>query len=183
MAARPPICNFGWKAPDFTLPSTTGETKTLHDVKGKNGCLIMFICNHCPYVVSVLDRIVSESQELQALDIGVAAICSNDARTYPEDSFPKMKTFAQHAGFTFPYLHDESQKTAEAYNAVCTPDFFGFNDKLELQYRGRLDDGGRGPANASTRRELFDAMSLIANTGNGPTSQTPSMGCSIKWRM
>ena len=180
--ARPPVCDFGWKAPDFSLPSTEGKTYTLTDVAGPNGCLIMFICNHCPFVVSVLDRLVSESQALQALGIGVAAICSNDAENYPDDSFDNMVTFARRAGFTFPYLHDESQTAARAYDAVCTPDFFGFNSALELQYRGRLDEAGRGPATAATRRELFEAMKMVAETGAGPAAQTPSMGCSIKWK-
>ena len=183
MAARPPVCDFGWKAPDFSLPSTIGEVHTLHDVKGENGCLIMFICNHCPYVVSVIDRIVSESRELQSLGIGVAAICSNDAINYPDDSFPKMKIFAEKYGFTFPYLHDESQRVAETYGAVCTPDFFGFNAKLELQYRGRLDDQGRQSPSITIKRELYDAMTKVAETGEGPTAQIASMGCSIKWKM
>ena len=183
MAARPPVCDFGWKAPDFSLPSTTGEVHTLHNVKGENGCLIMFICNHRPYVVSVIDRIVSESRELQSLGIGVAAICSNDAINYPDDSFPKMKTFAEKYGFTFPYLHDESQRIAETYGAVCTPDFFGFNAKLELQYRGRLDDAGRQSPSTTIDRELYNAMTKVAETGQGPTAQIASMGCSIKWKM
>ncbi len=182
MAARPPTCDFGWKAPDFSLPSTKGETLSLADVSGPKGSLIMFICNHCPYVTSVIDRLVSESRELRTLGIGVAAVCSNDAVSYPEDSFDNMVTFAERAGFTFPYLHDESQNVARAYSAVCTPDFFGFNAGLELQYRGRLDDAGRAAANASTRRELYEAMKMVAETGSGPASQVPSMGCTIKWK-
>lgn len=181
MAVKPPVCDFGWKATNFILPSTEGEKVSLDDVAGKNGCLIMFICNHCPYVVSVLDRIVAESSALQEIDIGVAAICSNDSNSYPEDSFENMVTFAQRAEFTFPYLHDEDQKVAQSYGAACTPDFFGFNSNLELQYRGRLDDAGRSSANSNTKRELFEAMKMVAETGNGPVSQTPSMGCSIKW--
>ena len=182
MAARPPVCDFGWKAPDFSLPSTEGEVVIFADVMGPNGCLIMFICNHCPYVVSVLDRIVSEAAALKKLGIGVAAICANDAVNYPEDSFDKMVTFAKQAGFSFPYLHDESQAVAHTYGAVCTPDFFGFNADAELQYRGRLDDAGRSAATTATRRELYEAMKLVAAQGTGPASQVPSMGCSIKWK-
>ena len=182
MAERPPVCEFGWKAPDFSLPSTEGRTVTLADTAGSGGCLIMFICNHCPYVVSVLDRIAAEAKAAQSLGIGVAAICANDAETYPDDSFPKMVEFARRAGFTFPYLHDESQTVARAYGAACTPDFFGFNAAFELQYRGRLDSAGRGPIGPSDSHDLRDAMTQIAETGAGPRSQVPSMGCSIKWK-
>ncbi len=182
MAARPPVCDFGWKAPEFVLPSTEGQTVSLGDIAGTNGTLIMFICNHCPYVVSVLDRLVSESEAIGKLGIGVAAICSNDAANYPDDSFPNMVRFARAAGFPFPYLHDEDQSVARAYGAACTPDFFGFNAGLELQYRGRLDSAGRAAATPETRRELFDAMKLISETGCGPVDQVASMGCSIKWK-
>ncbi len=167
---------------DFALPSTDGATLSLRDIAGPQGTLIMFICNHCPYVTAVQDRLVSEAKAMQELGIGVAAICSNDAETYPEDSFEKMLTFARVAGFTFPYLHDESQQTARAYDAACTPDFFGFNSRLELQYRGRLDDAGRGAAHAGTQRDLFLAMEQISRTDRGPKSQIASMGCSIKWK-
>lgn len=183
MPVSPPICDFGWKAPEFSLPSVDGTTVSLRDVQGTNGTLIMFICNHCPYVVSVVDRLVKDVAEIQELGVGVAAICSNDATTHPADSFPKMIEFANAAGFAFPYLHDETQDTARAYDAACTPDFFGFDADLGLQYRGRLDSAGRGSRDASTSRELYDAMQLIARTGKGPEDQVPSMGCSIKWRM
>lgn len=182
MAVRPPICNFGWKAPDFILPSTEGRNYSLTDINGSAGCLIMFICNHCPYVVAVLDRIVSEASALQKIGIGVAAICSNDEISYPEDSFENMISFAQNAGFGFPYLHDKKQNVARAYDTACTPDFFGFNVDLKLQYRGRLDDAGHGAATHSTNRELYEAMKLVAKTSKGPVSQIPSMGCSIKWK-
>jgi len=181
MAERPPVCDFGWKAKPFSLPATDGRTYTLDDVAGENGLLVMFICNHCPYVKSVIDRIVRDAKELQAIGIGVAAICANDANAYPDDSFDKMKDFARANGFTFPYLHDESQQVARDWDAACTPDFFGFNAALELQYRGRLDESGRESV-PGARRELLEAMRQVAETGAGPAGQTPSMGCSIKWK-
>ncbi len=182
MAEHTPVCDFGRAAPGFTLPGTDGRRWTLQDIRGEKGTLIMFICNHCPYVKSVVDRIVRDARDLQAMGVGVAAICANDADAYPEDSFDGMKAFAAANGFTFPYLHDESQAVARAWDAVCTPDFFGFNADLELQYRGRLDASGRNPAPPGARRELFEAMTQIAETGEGPREQTPSMGCSIKWK-
>ncbi|RIA47579.1 thioredoxin family protein [Dichotomicrobium thermohalophilum] len=182
MAVKTPICDFGWKAPAFELPGTDMRLYTLSDIQGTNGTLIMFICNHCPYVRGVIDRLVRDVRELQALGIGVAAICSNDAENYPEDSFENMKRFAAEHGFTFPYLHDESQQAAQEYGAVCTPDFFGFNRELELQYRGRLDESGKAPAPPDAKRELYEAMKQVAETGHGPVEQTPSMGCSIKWK-
>ena len=182
MAEAPPICDFGWKAPSFTLPGVDGKNYSLEGLRGKNGTLVMFICNHCPYVKAVIDRIVRDAKELAAHDISTVAISSNDAVNYPEDSFANMKNFARDHGFTFPYLHDESQEVARAYDAVCTPDFFGFNSKLDLQYRGRLDASRKEAGPADARRELFEAMVEIANTGNGPRHQTPSMGCSIKWK-
>ncbi len=179
--ATPPLCEFGWQAPAFSLPGTDGKVHTLKDVSGANGTLIAFICNHCPYVRSVIDRIVRDGAALMDHGIGVAAICSNDARTYPEDSFERMIAFAETNRFPFPYLHDESQAVARAYDAVCTPDFFGFDAGLGLQYRGRLDESGmRAVPNA--RRELYEAMVAVAETGNGPAAQTASMGCSIKWK-
>ncbi|MCG6902017.1 MAG: thioredoxin family protein [Rhodobacter sp.] len=182
MAATPPVCDFGAPAADFRLPATDGKTYSLADIAGPNGTLIMFICNHCPYVVAVLDRLVSLGPDLDALGIGVAAISANDAKDYPADSFDNMKTVAEANGFAFPYLYDESQQTARAYGAVCTPDFFGYNAAGQLQYRGRLDAAGRNPAGPDTRRELYEAMKQIAETGSGPADQTPSMGCSIKWK-
>ncbi len=182
MAEHTPICDFGWKAPSFTLPGVDGKTHSLEELKGPNGTLLMFICNHCPYVKAVIDRIVRDAGALKALGVNTVAICSNDATTHPDDSFDNMKRFAQEHGFTFPYLHDESQDVARAYDAVCTPDFFGFNGALELQYRGRLDASGREPASPGVRRELFEAMKQIAETGQGPREQTPSIGCSIKWK-
>ncbi|GAB4283360.1 MAG: thioredoxin family protein [Roseovarius sp.] len=182
MAVTPPVCDFGWKAPGFALPATDGRIYSLADIKGPRGTLIMFICNHCPYVLAVLDRIIRDARDLQALGIGVAAICANDARTYPEDSFENMKRMAEERNFPFPYLHDEAQSVARAWGAACTPDFFGFNADLELQYRGRLDASGRNPAPPGARRELYEAMKQVAETGRGPAEQIPSMGCSIKWK-
>ena len=182
MAEQTPICNFGWKAPPFSLPGVDGKTYSLAELKGKNGTLVIFICNHCPYVKAVIDRIVRDANELKSYGIDTVAISSNDANHYPEDSFDNMKRFAQAHGFIFPYLYDETQDVARAYDAVCTPDFFGFNSKLELQYRGRLDASRKEAGPADARRELFEAMREIAETGKGPREQTASMGCSIKWK-
>ena len=144
MAAQAPVCAFGWNAPGFTLRATDGRTYSLSDLKGENGTLIMFICNHCPYVKAVIDRIVRDARELEKFGVNSAAICSNDAASYPEDSFENMRVVASQYGFPFPYLHDDTQRVARAYGAVCTLEFFGFNDKLELQYRGRLDESRDG---------------------------------------
>jgi peroxiredoxin len=182
MAEATPICNFGWKAPDFTLPAVDGKTYSLDAIKGKNGTLVMFICNHCPYVKAVIDRIVRDANELKSYGINTVAISSNDAVHYTEDSFDNMARFAKSHGFTFPYLYDESQEVARAYDAVCTPDFFGFNGALELQYRGRLDASRKEAGPPDAHRELFEAMKDIAETGQGPRQQIPSMGCSIKWK-
>jgi peroxiredoxin len=179
--AVPPICDFGWRAPDFSLPATDGKTYTLSQIAGPEGTLIAFICNHCPYVRSIIGRLADTAGQLQNAGIGVAAICANDAESYPDDSFPRMKEFAEANGFTFPYLHDETQQVARAYGAVCTPDFFGFNKDLELQYRGRLDES-KTQAVPDARRELYEAMMQVAQTSKGPKEQIASMGCSIKWR-
>ncbi|MCL7464011.1 thioredoxin family protein [Phaeovulum sp. NW3] len=182
MAVSPPVCDFGWKAPGFTLPGTDGRDWSLDQIAGPRGTLIIFICNHCPYVQSVLDRIIRDARDLADLGIGVAAICSNDATAYPEDSFDRMVDLARDRALPFPYLHDESQAVAKAYGAICTPDFFGFNADLALQYRGRLDASGRQPGPLDARRDLYQAMRQIAETGRGPADQIPSMGCSIKWK-
>jgi peroxiredoxin len=181
MASVPPICNFGWKAHDFSLPSTDGKLYSLADVSGPKGTLIAFICNHCPYVKSIIGRLVHEAAALKELGINTVAINSNDAVHYPEDSFEKMQHFAQKHGFTFPYLYDETQEIARAYDAVCTPDFFGFNAAGELQYRGRLDESKKAPI-PDARRDLYEAMREVALTGKGPRDQIASMGCSIKWK-
>ena len=182
MAATPPVCDFDRPAPDFKLPATDGRSYGLSDVAGENGTLVMFICNHCPYVLAVLDRIVRDAVDLQALGVGVAAICSNDAKTYPVDSVANMKAMAEKHAFPFPYLHDEDQSVARRYGAACTPDFFGFNRDLGLQYRGRLDASRAQAGPADLRRDLFEAMRQVAETGRGPAEQVPSMGCSIKWK-
>lgn len=180
-ATQTPICDFGWKAVDFSLPGVDGAVHALADIAGPKGTLIMFICNHCPFVRGVIHRIVDDCRQLQAEGIGTAAIMSNDAEAYPADSFENMKVFAADNGFAFPYLIDRTQAVARAYDAVCTPDFFGFNADLDLQYRGRLDVS-RTEAVPDARRELLDAMRLIARSGKGPEHQVASMGCSIKWR-
>ena len=182
MAATSPICDFGWTAPDFRLPATDGKTYALADVRGTRGTLVMFVCNHCPYVQAVLDRIVRDVRELEALGVRSVAISSNDAVTYPEDSFPRMQALARERALPFPYLYDETQDVARAYGAVCTPEFYGFDVGLGLQYRGRIDASGRDPAPEGARRELFEAMKLVAETGRGPKDQHPSIGCSIKWK-
>jgi peroxiredoxin len=182
MAVETPICDFGWKAPDFSLAGTDGNTYTLADVRGASGTLIMFICNHCPYVKAIADRLATDAKALQNQGIGVIAIMSNDPAHNAEDSFENMAVFAADNDFNFPYVIDETQSVARAYDAVCTPDFFGFNADMELQYRGRLDESGSRPAAPDARRELLEAMTLVAKTGKGPAEQTASMGCSIKWR-
>jgi len=181
-----PLCDFGWAAPDFALPGVDGKTYRFADIAGENGTLLMFISNHCPYVLAIEDRISSTAKDLAKLGIGVAAIGSNDTVNYPQDGPDGMRQQALRAGFDFPYLHDADQSVAQAYDAVCTPDFFGFDKDGGLQYRGRLDESGRNPAapNAhdSKSRELYAAMKAVAETGRGPDAQTPSMGCSIKWK-
>src|SRR5215813_5918959 len=162
--ATPPVCNFGWPAVSFDLPGTDGKRHRLTDVQGPNGLLVMFICNHCPYVKAVIDRIVRDCTELKEHGIGSVAISANDPTDYPEDSFDNMKRVAEKLRFPFPYLWDESQEVTRAYDAVCTPDFFGFNQKLELQYRGRLDASRTSPM-PDARRDLFDAMVQVAKTG------------------
>ncbi len=182
MAATPPVCAFGWPAPHFTLPDTEGRVWTYDRVAGRNGALIAFICNHCPYVKAIIDRLVRDARVLEGMGFGVAAIMSNDWDAYPDDAPDRMAAFAATHDFSFPYLIDRSQDTARAYGAVCTPDFFGFNARAELQYRGRLDAAGRGPSAPDAPRELVEAMRRVAETGRGPEEQTASIGCSIKWR-
>ena len=182
MAVETPICDFGWKAPHFELRGIDGKMHRLSDLAGERGLLVMFICNHCPYVKAVIDRVVRDAKELEAMGVKTVAICSNDAEGYPDDSFENMKLFAEQHGFTFPYLHDESQQVARDWDAVCTPDFFGFNGDLELHYRGRLDESGRQAGDPNARRDLFEAMKQVLETGQGPREQIASMGCSIKWK-
>jgi len=182
MAAQPPICDFGWPAPDFELPGIDGRKYRLSEIKGANGTLVIFLCNHCPYVKAVADRLARDCRELAGHGIASIGVMSNDVVNYPADSPENMKIFAQQHGFPFPYVYDETQEVARAYGAVCTPDFFGFNKELKLQYRGRLDVGRTEPPPPGARRELFEAMLQIARTGEGPKEQIPSVGCSIKWK-
>jgi len=179
---KTPICDFGWQAPPFSLKDPDGEIFSLEDIRGPNGTLVMFICNHCPFVKAIVGRLVRDVTELRAKGIGAAAIMANDYAHYPADAPDRMKEFAAEHGFTFPYLVDGTQAVAKAYGAVCTPDFFGFDAGLGLQYRGRLDESRREPAPPGAKRELFEAMSGVAETGRGPEAQEPSIGCSIKWR-
>ena len=182
MALNTPVCDFGWRAVDFELEDSTGARHSLDSLRGPKGLLLMFICNHCPYVKAIIDRICRDAREVQSLGIGVAAIMSNDPNEYPEDSLENMQRLASQLEFPFPYLYDATQEVARHYGAVCTPDFFGFNAGLELQYRGRLDASGRMPAAADARRELLEAMRMVAESGEGPREQVASIGCSIKWR-
>ncbi len=176
-----PVCDFDWPAPDFDLPGVDGRNWNLEQCRGNNGLLVMFICNHCPYVKAIRDRIVRDTHELAGLGINSVAIMSNDPTDYEEDSFANMQAVAKAFNFNFPYLIDETQAVAKQYGAVCTPDFFGFNADLGLQYRGRLDVSRKEAATTDVPRDLFEAMKQVAETGNGPVDQIPSMGCSIKW--
>ncbi|MDP3897131.1 MAG: thioredoxin family protein [Mesorhizobium sp.] len=182
MAAVPPVCDFDWPAIDATLPGVDGKPHRLFDLAGPNGVVVAFICNHCPYVKAVIARIVRDAADLKAHGVGFVAISSNDADAYPDDSFDNMKLFAAAHGFGFPYLYDEDQAVARAYGAACTPDFFGFNRDLQLQYRGRLDASRKEAGPADLRRDLHDAMVEVARTGKGPRDQIASIGCSIKWK-
>ena len=178
-----PVCEFGKAAIDFSLPGVDGQTWTLDKAKGKNGLIVMFICNHCPYVKAIRDRIVRDTLELkEKYGVNTIAIMSNDPTEYEEDSFENMQKVAAEFSFPFPYVLDETQEVAKAYGAVCTPDIFGYNGDLELQYRGRFDESRKEAADPNVRRDLFEAMKEVAETGKGPADQIPSMGCSIKWK-
>ena len=178
---KTPICDFGKKADFFELKSIENKLINLNDIKGKNGTLIMFICNHCPYVKAVIDDIVDDCKNLEKEEIKSVAIMSNDQKNYPEDSFENMISFSKKYKFNFPYLVDETQKVAKTYDAVCTPDFFGYNANLELQYRGRIRELKDLKPVKSGKSDLLKAMKLIAKTRKGPENQIPSMGCNIKW--
>lgn len=181
VSLQPPVCNFGWEARAFDLLGVDGKRYTLENTCGKHGLLVMFICNHCPYVKSIRDRIVRDTRELLQYGIGSIAIMSNDPAEYVEDSFENMRKIAQQYAYSFPYVWDETQQVAKDYGAVCTPDFFGFNAQLKLQYRGRLD-ASRKEAATDAHRDLFNAMVQVSQTGKGPLEQFSSMGCSIKWK-
>ena len=178
---NPPVCDFGWQAPDFSLPDVDGSLVSRDLAMKKNGLLVMFICNHCPYVKAILPRLIADVRELKLLGVNTVAIMSNDATDYPEDSIENMQKIAREMDFGFPYLLDASQQIAKNYGAVCTPDFFGFNNQLQLQYRGRFDESRKETAPNSTR-DLFHAMKKIVETGTGPREQIASIGCSIKWK-
>ncbi len=182
VSLEPPVCEFGLPAVDFSLPGVDGKPWTLEQCKGENGLLVMFICNHCPYVKAILDRIVRDTDALREFGVNSVAIMSNDPDDYPEDSFENMQRVSSLYNFSFPYLLDESQQIAKSYDAVCTPDFYGYNADLQLQYRGRLDASKREAGEPDAPRELFEAMKQIAQTGQGPAEQIASIGCSIKWR-
>ena len=176
-----PVCDFEKPAIDFSLPDVDGNIRTLDDCRGEKGLLVMFICNHCPYVKAIRERLVRDTAELKAMGINSVAIMSNDPSQYEEDSPENMKKVAEQYNFPFPYLLDTTQEVAKQYGAVCTPDFFGYNADLKLQYRGRLDASRKETAPEDVRRDLFEAMKQVAETGKGPEDQIPSMGCSIKW--
>lgn len=181
VSLQTPICDFGWKAPDFSLKGVDGKTYSLADVRGPKGTLVMFICNHCPYVKAIRPRLVRDLKELKGMGVNAIAIMSNDPTDYPEDGFEHMQAIAKEFDFPFPYVIDPTQEIAKTYGAVCTPDFFGFNAGLELQYRGRFDESRKETAPEGVRRDLFEAMRQVAETGRGPEEQIPSIGCSIKW--
>ena len=178
---KTPICDFGKKAENFQLKSTENKVISLNEVKGENGTLIMFICNHCPYVKAVITEIVQDCKKLESNGVKAVAICSNDVKNYPEDSFENMIKFSKEHNFNFPYLIDETQEIAKKFDAVCTPDFFGYNKNLELQYRGRIRELKELKPVRSGESDLYKAMKLISETGKGPENQIPSMGCNIKW--
>jgi peroxiredoxin len=181
VSTETPVCDFNIPAINFNLKGVDGKMHALENCKGKNGLLVMFICNHCPYVKAIIDRIIRDASELKTMGLNTVAIMSNNPEEYEADSFENMQKIYQEMEFPFPYLIDETQEVAKAYGAVCTPDFFGYNANLKLQYRGRLDASRKESAAANVKRDLFDAMSQVANTGQGPKEQIPSMGCSIKW--
>ena len=178
---KTPVCDFGKKAEDFKLKSIDNKIISLNDIKGDKATLIMFICNHCPYVKAIIKELSKECEELRKDGVNSIAIMSNDTKNYPEDSFDNMIKFSQNHNFNFPYLFDETQEIAKNYGAVCTPDFFGYNKNLELQYRGRIRELKDLKPVGSGDSDLYKAMKQIAETGNGPKDQIPSMGCNIKW--
>ncbi len=178
---KTPICNFGEKPHSFELKDVSEKTYNFKDLVGEKGTLIMFICNHCPYVKAVIKDIVHDADKLKNLNINTVAVMSNDTKNYPDDSFENMIKFSKINKFNFPYLFDETQEIAKKYGAVCTPDFFGYNNNLELQYRGRIRELKDLKPVSTGESDLFNAMKMIAETGKGPQKQIPSMGCNIKW--
>ena len=182
MSVNASHCEIGWRAEDFNLLSVDDRKHTLQSLKGNKGTVIVFICNHCPYVIAIAERLSFEARELKKIGVNTIAIMSNDVENYPEDSFENMKKFSEKYNFEFPYLYDSTQEVAKKFKAVCTPDFFGFNKKLELHYRGRIDSGTMNKNDKEIRRELFYAMEMIALNNKGPIKQMNSFGCSIKWK-
>jgi peroxiredoxin len=182
VATETPPIEIGWQASEFELSGIDGNRYRLSEIKGSAGTIVMFICNHCPYVQAIADRIARDCEQLKSINVASIAVMPNDTDTYPADSLPRMKEFAEKHNFGFPYVIDETQAIARAYDAVCTPDFFGFDGDLQLQYRGRLDSSRNQPAAADARRELYEAMVEISLAGKGPAQQSASIGCSIKWR-
>ncbi len=181
VSTETPVCDFNTPAINFNLKGVDGQMHTLDSCKGENGLLVMFICNHCPYVKAIIDRVIRDTKELKAMGLNTVAIMSNNPDEYETDSFENMQKISEEMNFPFPYLIDKTQEVAKDYGAVCTPDFFGYNADLELQYRGRLDASRKESAATDVKRDLFDAMNQVATTGQGPLEQIPSMGCSIKW--
>ena len=182
VSSQPPVCEFGKKATDFDLPGVDQQRWSLEKCRGPRGLLVMFLSNHCPYVKAIRNKLARDARDLMSVGINSVAIMPNDTRAYPDDSIENMRLVSDEFDFPFPYLLDESQNTAQAYEAVCTPDFFGYNADMELQYRGRLDAAGSKSGDDTQTRELYEAMKQVAETGRGPEHQIPSMGCSIKWR-
>ena len=182
MSVNASLCEIGWKARDFSLLSVDDQKYNLQSLVGDKGTVIVFICNHCPYVVAIAERLSFEARELKKISVNTIAIMSNDVEKYPDDSFDNMKKFSKKYSFNFPYLYDSTQEVAKKFNAICTPDFFGFNNKLELYYRGRIDSGVMNSNAKEIKRELFNAMKMISLTNNGPKNQINSFGCSIKWK-
>ncbi|MEM9383579.1 MAG: thioredoxin family protein [Pseudomonadota bacterium] len=180
-ALESPVCDFDSPIPDFCLPDPAGALFRRDDCTGTRGLLVMFLCNHCPFVQAVLPRLLEQTRALAALGVGTVAIMPNDFRAYPEDAPTKMRALAETMDFPFPYLVDEGGEVARRFGALCTPDFFGYNAAGLLQYRGRLDGARMQPVTPDTRPELLEAMSAVASTGSGPVEQFPSIGCSIKW--
>ena len=178
-----PTCEFGEKAFDFKLLGTDGKFWSLADCVGDNGTLIMFICNHCPYVKAIQSKLVEDTKKMLKAGVKSVAIMSNDPEDYPEDSFENMKKISRDYNYPFPYLFDETQEIAKTYNAVCTPDFFGYNKSLDLQYRGRFDETGMKQSSKESKRDLLEAMRQVSKTSKGPQEQIPSVGCSIKWKI
>ena len=176
-----PPAEIGWQAEDFNLKSTDENYFNLAKAKGPNGLVVVFMCNHCPYVQAILNKIIRDARDLKVYGVYTIGIMPNDTKSYPEDSFENMIELHKKVQLPFPYLIDEEQSVAKKYKTVCTPDFYGFDAKLQLQYRGRLDSAGNS-ASIDATRELYEAMIAVTQSSKKPKKQYPSIGCSIKWR-